>query len=71
MTKKSQQFQLEDSINKLNEIVSNLESGELSLEESLKLYEEGMRISHECNEYLDHAEQKITDLSKGKKDEDT
>ena len=54
----------ESSIKKLEEIVLKLESGEESLENSLKLFKEGTELAGFCYEILGNAEQKITDLSK-------
>ena len=51
---------------KLEKIVTKLESGEESLENSLKLYEQGMEISRNCKEILDSAVQKITIIENGK-----
>lgn len=51
---------------KLEKIVTKLESGEESLEDSLKLYEQGMEISLNCKEILDSAVQKITIIENGK-----
>lgn len=53
----------ETNITKLREIVEKLESGEASLEESLKLFEQGIKLSNACHETLKNAEQKITELS--------
>lgn len=49
----------EDSLRKLDEIVEALENEELSLEESVKKFEEGMKLSKFCAEKLDDAEKKI------------
>ena len=54
----------EISILRLEEIVSALEEGKLTLEETLKLYEEAILIYKYCNQQLDHAEQKISILNK-------
>ncbi len=56
----------EDSLNKLEKIVSKLEEGEIPLEESLKLFEEGIRLSRLCNQKLDEAEKKVEILLRGK-----
>ena len=53
----------ETNITKLREIVEKLESGEASLEESLKLFEQGIKLSNACYETLKNAEQKRTELS--------
>lgn len=49
----------EKRLNRLEDIVGKMESGELALEESLKLFEEGIRLSRECNTQLTEAEQKV------------
>lgn len=50
----------ESAMNKLEEIVQKLESGEESLETTLELYEQGADISACCRQMLDNAEQRIT-----------
>lgn len=59
---KSQTF--ESSLGELEKIVRKLEDGELSLEESLKLFEDGVRLSRECQERLNQAERRIEILLK-------
>ncbi len=49
----------EKSINRLEELVAKLESGELSLEDSMKLFEEGTGLVADCMKKLDAAEQKV------------
>ena len=49
----------EKALSRLEGIVSKLEEGDLDLEESLKLFEEGIRLSHFCSEKLDEAERKV------------
>ena len=49
----------EQSMGRLEDIVSRLEQGECGLDESLKLFEEGARLVTACNEMLDQAEQKV------------
>lgn len=44
---------------RLNEIAKQLESGELSLEESLEMFEEGIMLSKECQEHLNLADMKV------------
>ncbi len=56
----------EDALNKLEKIVSKLEDGDIPLEESLKLFEEGIRLSRLCNQKLEEAEKKVEILMKGK-----
>jgi exodeoxyribonuclease VII small subunit len=56
----------EDALNKLEKIVSKLEEGDLPLEESLKYFEEGIRLSRFCNQKLDEAEKRVEILLKDK-----
>ena len=56
----------EDALNKLEKIVGKLEEGDISLEESLKLFEEGIRLSRLCNQKLDEAERRVQILVKDK-----
>lgn len=49
----------EKKLNRLEEIVTKMESGDLSLEESLKLFEEGIKNSRECHKQLTEAEEKV------------
>ncbi|WP_133126978.1 exodeoxyribonuclease VII small subunit [Legionella nagasakiensis] len=53
----------EKSIAELEQIVAQLEKGELSLEDSLKQFEKGMTLAHKCQDLLNQAEQKIEILS--------
>ena len=53
----------EASIARLEEIARIMESGDITLEESIKLYEEGMRLAGFCGEQLKNAEEKIITLS--------
>lgn len=48
---------------RLEEIAEILERNEISLEESMKLFEEGTKLTAFCKEQLDKAEQKITELA--------
>lgn len=49
----------EKKLGRLEEIVKNMESGTVTLEDSLKLFEEGVKISRECQGQLEAAEQKV------------
>ncbi len=53
----------EKAMERLEEIVRALESGELGLEESLKIFEEGMKLVRFCEEKLNEAERKVTILT--------
>ena len=59
----------EEKMKKLEEIATELEKGDLDLDTSVSKFEEGMKISKECNEMLEKAEKKITMLIKGENGE--
>ena len=52
----------EQSMQELETIVTQLEKGDLNLDESVKKFEEGMKIAKQCNSMLEKAEKKITIL---------
>jgi len=54
----------ETALKSLEEIVSQLEGGDLTLDRSLELFEEGIRISRFCSSKLEEAERKVTALLK-------
>ncbi|MDI1351839.1 MAG: exodeoxyribonuclease VII small subunit [bacterium] len=53
----------EHSVTELEEIVKQLEKGELTLEESLKQFEKGIGLARHCQKVLNEAEQKIETLT--------
>ena len=53
----------EQAFGQLEEVVRQLESGELSLEQSLALFEKGVRLAKLCEGKLDQAEQKVSQLT--------
>lgn len=57
------EWTFETAMARLEEIVALLEGGNCTLDESLKLFEEGARLTAFCNESLKAAEQKITQLT--------
>ena len=61
-TKKTESF--EHSLKRLEEIVQTLEAGNVPLDETLKMYEEGIQISKQCLDKLSQAELKIKRLGK-------
>ena len=63
MAKKTLSF--EESMQRLEEIVRLLERGDVPLEESLALFEEGSGLIAQCSKLLDNAEQKVIKLKKG------
>lgn len=60
-TKKS----FEENMLRLEAVVAQLEKGEVPLDESLKLFEEGTKLIGECRTALDKAEQQVVKLMKG------
>lgn len=59
----------EGSMARLEEIVSRLEKGDAPLEQAMTLFEEGARLLRECTRQLDEAEQKVSLLTAGDKEE--
>ena len=57
-------LKFEDCLARLEQIVSALETGNLPLEESLKVFEEGVTLARQCSRYLDDAERRIEMLVK-------
>ncbi len=62
----NEKVKFEDALERLEEIVSQLEAGELALDESLKIFEEGIKLSRLCSGKLEEAEKKIEVLMKNK-----
>jgi exodeoxyribonuclease VII small subunit len=62
MSKEKSEIDFEESMEKLEKIAKELESDDLSLNDSVKKFEEGMKISQDCKKVLDEAEKKITIL---------
>jgi exodeoxyribonuclease VII small subunit len=56
----------EQAIKKLTDIVSKIEDGQISLEQSLTQYEQGMELIKHCRAILQKAEKKIEEISKEK-----
>lgn len=59
---KEENKNFEEEMTKLEAIVTELEKGDLSLDDSVKKFEEGINISKECNKMLETAEKKISIL---------
>jgi exodeoxyribonuclease VII small subunit len=57
-------LKFEDGLTRLEQIVSQLEAGNLSLEDSLKVFEEGIGLARHCAKYLADAERRIELLAK-------
>jgi exodeoxyribonuclease VII small subunit len=54
----------EKSLARLEEVVKRLESTDLSLDEAMKLFEEGVKLSRECQKHLEEAEGRVEILLK-------
>ncbi|MCD6255875.1 MAG: exodeoxyribonuclease VII small subunit [Deltaproteobacteria bacterium] len=57
-------MKFEDAISRIEEIIKKLETGEIPLEESLKLFEEGINLINFCQKKLNEVEQKVEILVK-------
>ena len=69
MTKKKQaSFDFEKALEELEELVSSMEDGKLSLEDSLQAFEKGIKLTRECQAALKKAEQKVQVLINEKGD---
>ncbi len=62
MSSKKEELNFEELIVKLEEITNKLEKEQLSLDESVKLFEEGIELSKKCDSKLEDAEKRITVL---------
>ncbi len=63
------EVKFEEALKKLEKIVEDLEKGDLSLDEALKKYQEGIELSRLCSSRLVDAKKKIESLVKNKKGE--
>ncbi len=73
MTEKSQTPNFETAMAELEELVAQIETGNLSLEESLKQFEQGIKLSRVCQQALTDAEQRVkilTESLNGETEED-
>ena len=69
MSKKQENKSFEELMENLENIVQELEKGDLNLDDSVTKFEEGMKISKKCSDMLEKAEKKITMLIKNSNDE--
>ena len=60
----------EAALKRLEEIVEELESGDIEIESALKLFEEGTKLARTCQKKLSNVERRIEILKKGKNDQD-
>lgn len=59
----------EQALERLDEIVKSLESGEAALDESMTLFTEGTKLIKQCGDMLDKAEQQVVQLQQGENGE--
>lgn len=62
MTRKKAGFDFEQALEQLESVVDDMEAGELSLEDSLKAFENGIKLTRDCQTALSKAEQKVHKL---------
>ncbi len=68
MANKKTKLDFEQTITQLEQIAKQLEKGDLSLEDSVSKFEEGMELSKQCNNLLESAQKRITILLKEEDD---
>jgi exodeoxyribonuclease VII small subunit len=62
MPEKTQSYDFEQALSQLEQLVERMESGDLSLEDSLEAFEQGVKLTRECQTRLSEAEQKVRGL---------
>ena len=60
---KKEELTLEEMLQLLDEHIEQLESEEISLEQSFHVYEKGMKLLKECNDKIDRVEKKVLELN--------
>jgi exodeoxyribonuclease VII small subunit len=63
MTNEVDALSFEAALRELEEIVAKLEAGDLTLEDSLTLFERGQKLAHRCNQQLDEATLRVEQLT--------
>lgn len=58
----AKELKFEDKIKRIETIVEQLDRGDSQLDEMIKLFEEGMKLSTECREYLENSEMKVNNI---------
>ncbi|MBQ2934160.1 MAG: exodeoxyribonuclease VII small subunit [Clostridia bacterium] len=64
----SEDFDFEKSVKELEKIASSLENEQITLDESIALFEKGVNLSKECSQYLENAKQKIVTLTEAEEE---
>lgn len=62
-----EKIDFEKTLSELEKVISKLENGECSLEESIELFEKGMKYTAQCREALDNAQKRIIKLSESER----
>ena len=70
-TQKDEQLSFEEALDQLETLVESMEQGDLSLEDSLNAFEQGVALSRSCESALKAAEQKVEILSRSSLDAET
>ncbi|MEA3295262.1 MAG: exodeoxyribonuclease VII small subunit [Euryarchaeota archaeon] len=63
MSENGDDISFEEALMKLEEIVRTMEGGDLSLDKSLNLFEQGITLTKQCSFQLEHAKQKVEELA--------
>ena len=61
-TERMEPFRLETAFDQIEQLLQKLQEGEVSLEESFRLYEQGMKLLQKCNENIDHVEKQMLQI---------
>lgn len=69
MGEKKEEIKFEKAMKRLEKIVEELEKGELDIDKSLEIFEEGIKMSRVCSKKLNEAEKKIEKLTRNEKGE--
>lgn len=62
MTEEKQSLTFEESMKSLEELVENLEKGDVPLEEAISMFQEGMKLSKNCQDRLQKVEKQMTEV---------
>lgn len=65
----SKDFDFEESLARLEKIAESLEDNDTTIEQSVTLFQEGVKLSKECSAYLDNVKQKIISLTDAEKED--
>lgn len=63
-TEQNERFEFEQALERLSEVLKELESEEVPLEKAIALYEEGMKLSKMCSKKLEEAELRIEQVTR-------